>query len=405
MFLTDFAIRNTKAANSPKKLSDGGNLYLLVSTSGGKLWRLNYRYLGKQKTVSLGSYPDVTLAMARERALESKKLLASGRDPAVQAKLAKITRTIQAGNTFNIVADEYLAKYEREGRAEATVLKARWLIDFARADIGLRPISEILPMEVLEVLRKVERRGRLHSAGRLRSTISCVFRYAIATARATQDPTYALRGALTSPRTQHRAAITNADALGELLRAIDGYDGQPTTKAALQLMALLFPRPGELRFAEWKEFDLANREWLIPAEHTKMRRQHRVPLSPQAVAVLQGIHRITGIGRLVLPSVRTVREPISENTLNAALRRLGYAKDEMSSHGFRATASTLLNESGRWSPDVIERQLAHLETNEVRRAYARSEYWNERVEMAKWWANYLDELRSILPHNRTVKAA
>jgi integrase len=405
MSLTDFAIRNTKAANSPKKLSDGGNLYLLVSTSGGKLWRLNYRYLGKQKTVSLGSYPDVTLAMARERALESKKLLASGRDPAVQAKLAKITRTIQAGNTFNIVADEYLAKYEREGRAEATVLKARWLIDFARADIGLRPISEILPMEVLEVLRKVERRGRLHSAGRLRSTISCVFRYAIATARATQDPTYALRGALTSPRTQHRAAITNADALGELLRAIDGYDGQPTTKAALQLMALLFPRPGELRFAEWKEFDLANREWLIPAEHTKMRRQHRVPLSPQAVAVLQGIHRITGIGRLVLPSVRTVREPISENTLNAALRRLGYAKDEMSSHGFRATASTLLNESGRWSPDVIERQLAHLETNEVRRAYARSEYWNERVEMAKWWANYLDELRSILPHNRTVKAA
>src|SRR4051812_4839272 len=207
MSLTDFAIRNIKAVSGPQKLSDGGNLYLLVSPAGGKLWRLNYRYLGKQKTVSLGSYPDVTLAMARERALETKKLLASGRDPAVQAKLAKITRTIQAGNTFNVVADEYLAKYEREGRAKATVVKARWLIDFARTDIGLRPISEILPMEVLEVLRKVERRGRLHSAGRLRSTISCVFRYAIATARATQDPTYALRGALTTPRTQHRAAI------------------------------------------------------------------------------------------------------------------------------------------------------------------------------------------------------
>jgi integrase len=394
MSLTDFTIRNSKPASSPQKLADGGNLYLLVSPAGGKLWRLNYRYLGKQKTVSLGSYPEVTLAMARERALETKKLLASGRDPAIQAKLAKITRTIQAGNTFNIVANEYLAKYEREGRAEATVLKARWLIDFARTDIGLRPISEILPMEVLEVLRKVERRGRLHSAGRLRSMISCVFRYAIATARATQDPTYALRGALTTPQTQHRAAITDPEALGALLRAIDGFDGQPTTKAALKLMALLFPRPGELRFAEWKEFDLTNREWIIPAAHTKMRRQHRVPLPAQAVIVLQNLHRITGKGLLVLPSVRTIREPISENTLNAALRRLGYSKDEMTSHGFRAAASTLLNESGKWSADAIERQLAHVEGNEVRRAYARGEHWAERVKMTSWWANYLDDLRT-----------
>jgi integrase len=402
MSLTDFTIRNTKPARSPQKLADGGNLYLLVSPAGGKLWRLNYRYLGKQKTVSLGSYPDVTLAMARERALETKKLLASGRDPAVQAKLAKITRTIQAGNTFNIVADEYLAKYEREGRAKATLVKARWLIDFARIDIGLRPISEILPMEVLEVLRKVERRGRLHSAGRLRSMISCVFRYAIATARATQDPTYALRGALTAPKTQHRAAITNPEAVGGLLRAIDGFDGQPTTKAALKLMALLFPRPGELRFAEWKEFDLEGREWTIPAAHTKMRRQHRVPLPPQAVAVLQELQALTGKGFLLLPSIRTVREPISENTLNAALRRLGYGKDEMSSHGFRATASTLLNESGRWNPDVIERQLAHVEQNDVRKAYARGEHWAQRVEMGCWWANYLDGLKE---NNASRRAA
>ena len=393
MALTDFAIRNAKSSNKPQKLADGGNLYLLVAPSGGKLWRFNYRYLGKQKTLSLGPYPEVSLAMARERLVEAKKLLASDRDPAVQAKLAKITRAIEAANTFSLVADEYLNKYEREGRAEATVTKARWLIDFARSDIGFRPISEILPMEVLEVLRKVERRGRLDTARRLRSTISCVFRYAVATGRATQDPTYALRGALTAPRSCPRAAITSPDILGGLLRAIDGFDGQPTTKAALQLMALLFPRPGELRYSEWKEFNFETAEWCIPAERTKMRRPHRVPLSPQAVTILLDLRRITGLGRLLFPSVRTVREPISENTLNAALRRLGYSKEEMTSHGFRATASTLLNESNKWNPDAIERQLAHVEQNDVRRAYARGEHWKERVEMAKWWANYLDDLK------------
>jgi integrase len=393
MALTDLAIRNAKPAGKPLKLSDGGNLFLLMTPAGGKLWRFNYRFLGKQKTVSLGVYPEVTLAMARERLIETKKLLASGRDPAVQAKLAKIMRTVAAGNTFNIVADEYLEKQEREGRAEATLIKARWLVEFARADLGFRPISEIMPMEVLQVLRKVERRGRLHTAGRLRSMISCIFRYAIATARATQDPTYALRGALTTAKTCPRAAITSPEALGGLLRAIDGFEGQPTTRAALKLLALLFPRPGELRFAEWPEFDFDKAIWTIPAEHTKMRRPHRLPLAPQAISVLRELQCITGRGKLILPSVRTVRQPISENTLNAALRRLGYSKDEMTSHGFRASAATLLNESGRWNPDAIERQLAHVEQNDVRRAYTRGEHWTERTEMATWWANYLDQLR------------
>jgi len=213
MALTDTAIRNAKALRKPFKLSDGGGLHLLVSPAGGKLWRINYRFLAKQKTVAVGAYPDVTLVMARGRLLETKKLLASGRDPAVQAKLAKITRAIAASNTFNVIADEYLGKFEREGRAEATVTKARWLIDFARADIGLRPITEILPMEILEVLQKVERRGRLDTARRLRSTIGCVFRYAIATARATQDPTYALRGALAAPTVRARSAIVSPVAL------------------------------------------------------------------------------------------------------------------------------------------------------------------------------------------------
>jgi integrase len=335
--------------------------------------------------------------MARERSSETKKLLASGRDPAVQAKLAKITRAITAANTFNIVADEFLAKYAREGRAEATLSKARWLIDFARGGIGPRPISEIKAMEVLEVLRKVEHRGRLDTARRLRSTIGCIFRYAIATGRAEQDPTYALRGALTVPQTKSRAAITAPDGLGGLLRAIDGYDGQPTTKGALQLLPILFPRPGELRFAEWHEFDLAKAIWTIPATHTKMRRAHRVPLPKQALTILHALHRITGQGRLVFHSVRTVRDPISENTLNAALRRLGYSQHEMTAHGFRATASTLLNESGLWSPDAIERQLAHLDHNEIRRAYARGEYWDERVRMAAWWGDYLEELKLVSP--------
>jgi integrase len=397
MALTDFAIRNAKPGTKPQKIADGGGLHLLVTPTGGKLWRFNYRFLGKQKTASLGAYPDVTLAMARERLLETKKLLTSGRDPAVQAKLAKIARAMSAANTFNVVADEYLEKYEREGRAEATLSKARWLIDFARPDIGLRPISEIKPMEVLAVLRKVERRGRLDSARRLRSTIGCVFRYAIATGRAEHDPTYALRGALTAPQPKHRSAITSPEALGGLLRAIDGYDGQTTTKAALQLLPILFPRPGELRFAEWQEFDFEKAVWTIPAEHTKMRRAHRVPLPPQALAILRSLHRVTGHGKLAFHSVRTVREPISENTLNAALRRIGYSKDEMTAHGFRATASTLLNEAGIWNPDAIERQLAHLEQNEVRRAYARGEHWEERVRMAAWWASFLDGLKDASP--------
>jgi integrase len=393
MALTDLAIRNAKPSSKPQKLSDGGSLHLLVTPAGGKLWRFNYRFLGKQKTVSLGPYPEVTLAMARERLLDSKKLLASGRDPAVQARLAKIARAMTAANTFNAVADEYLEKYENEGRAEATIIKARWLIDFARDGIGLRPISEIKPIEVLSVLRKVERRGRLDTARRLRSTISCVFRYAIATGRAEQDPTYPLRGALRAPRSTPRAAITSPEALGGLLRAIDGHDGQITTKAALQLMALLFPRPGELRHAEWHEFDLDIAIWTIPAEHAKMRRPHRVPLSRQALLILRKLKGVTGYGPLVFHSVRNSREPISENTLNAALRCLGYSKDEMTAHGFRATASTLLNESGRWNQDAIERQLAHVERNDVRRAYARGEYWDERVAMAQAWADYLDELR------------
>ncbi len=266
-------------------------------------------------------------------------------------------------------------------------------------------MATITPPEVLEVLRKVEARGRHETARRLRAIIGEVFRLAIATGGATNDPTFALRGALIAPKVKHRAAITDPAALGGLLRAIDGYDGQVTTHAALRLMPILFPRPGELRLAEWSEFDLGTALWKIPAARMKMRREHRVPLPGQAIAILLELKRITGYGRLVFPGYgRGSRagqpvepRPISENTLNGALRRLGYGPDDMTSHGFRASASTLLNEAGKWTSDAIERALAHQEADDVRRAYARGEHWQERVAMAQWWADWLEQLRRAGP--------
>lgn len=395
MALTDTAIRSAKGGEHPVKLTDGGGLYLLVKPSGSRLWRMQFRYAGKQKLLTFGAYPEVSLKDARRRRDEAREALAAGSDPTIKVRLEKLAKHTANANTFGVLADEYVAKMEREGRAEATINKIKWLLDFARPLLGDRPISEISAAEVLAALRKVEVRGRLESARRLRSTIGSVFRYAIATARAENDPTFALRGALTTPMVKSRAAVTDPKALGSLLRAIDGFVGQPTTHAALKLMALLFPRPGELRAAHWPEFDFDNAIWTIPAERTKMRRPHRVPLPTQAIAILKDLRAITGDGKLVFPCVRSVLRPISDNTLNAALRRLGYAQDEATAHGFRATASTLLNESGKWNPDAIERQLAHVENNDVRRAYARGEHWDERVRMMTWWADHLDRLKTV----------
>lgn len=348
---------------------------------------------GQAEAAGPGGVSGVTLASARSKRDDAKALLATGIDPSVQARHDKLAKKTAAGNTFGLIADEYLAKLALEKRAEATLSKTRWLLDFVRPLLGTRPISEISAPEVLAVLRTVERRGRLESARRLRSTIGRVFRYAIATTRASSDPTIALQGALVAPQVTPRAAILGPEGFGGLLRAIEEYDGQPAIKAALQLMALLFPRPGELRFACWSEFDLEGGVWMILAERTKMRRPHSVPLARQARVILENLREVVGNTELVIPSVRSPRRPISENTMNVALRRLGYGKEEMMAHGFRASASTLLNESGKWRPDVIERQLGHVEGNDVRRAYARGEYWDERVGMMTWWADYLDMLR------------
>jgi integrase len=390
--LTHARVRNTKPQMRPIKLSDAGGLHLLIQRHGSKLWRLAYRFVGKQKTLALGIYPTISLQEAREQRDAAKRLLAKGIDPSAQRRLEK--RTAASGNTFKAVAEEVLEKLKKEGRAPRTLEKLRWLLDFAYPSIGERRVAEITAPELLSVLRKVETRGRYETARRLRSTCGMVFRYAIATGRAERDPSADLRGALTTPKVSHRSALTDPVAIGALLRAIEGFDGQPTTKAALRLAPLVFVRPGELRHAEWTEIDFASAEWRITAAKMKMRRPHRVPLSRQALAIIRKLQTISGGGRWLFPSVRSVARPISENTLNAALRRLGYGPEEMTTHGFRAMASTRLNEIGRWNSDAIERQLAHQEPDDVRRAYIHAaEYWPERVKMMQAWADYLDLLR------------
>lgn len=397
MPLSDLAIRSARATTKPVKISDGGGLQLLVQPSGSKLWRLAYRFDGKQKQLAFGAYSTVTLKEAREKRDAAKKLLASGVDPAVHAKLEKVKRQVAAANTFGLVADEFLEKERREQRAAATLSKTTWLLDMARVDLGNRPVLEISSAEVLAVLQKVERRGHRETARRMRSAIGRVFTLAIVTGRAINNPTDALKRALAAPKVTHRPAITNEKDLGALLRAIDGFEGQPGTKAALQLMALLFPRPGELRLSVWSEFDFEKGVWTIPAERTKMRRQHKIPLPRQALEILESITVFSRGGRYVFPNVRGAHRPMSENTMNVALHQLGYAKGEITAHGFRATASTILNESGQWTADAIERALGHVEANAVRRAYTRGEHLEERTRMMQAWADRLDALRAAVP--------
>ncbi|MGQ0532573.1 MAG: tyrosine-type recombinase/integrase [Caulobacteraceae bacterium] len=410
--LTDVVVRNAKSGVAAYKLSDAHGLYLLVAKGGGKHWRFDYRFGGVRRTLSIGPYPLVSLSEAREARDQARKLLRSDIDPLEQKRLQQIEAELKRGTTFALIADELIAKMEREGRAEATLNKTRWLIDFARPQMGSRPVAEITAPEVLAVLRKIEDRGRYETARRLRSVIGSVFRYAIATGRAVVDPTYALKGALISPPVAHYAAITNAEAAGELLRAIEGYGGHPATHGALRLAPHVFVRPGELRTTEWAEIDFDAAVWSIPAAKTKMRRPLKVPMTRQAIAILRSMHELTGDGRYVFPSLRSRERPMSDNCLNGALRRLGYDNTEMTAHGFRAMACSLLNESGLWHSDAIERQLGHCDSNEVRRAYARAEYWEERVRMMTWWSNRIDllrastpmtEMREVRPHHATQK--
>jgi len=393
MALSVVAIKAAENRSKAYKLSDRDGLYLLVAPTGGRYWRMNYRHLGKQKTLAFGVWPDTGLAEARAECDAARKVLARGEDPAERIKLDRVAATVAASNSFKAVADEWLLKVEKEGRSAVTMKKLRWLLTFINASIGKRPIASISAQELLLMLRKMEAKGRYETAKRLRSTCSQVFRYAIATARAERDVAADLRGALIVPKPVHRAAITTPKAAGELLRAMETFEGHPNTLAALRLLPHVFVRPGELRFAEWADFDLEKAVWTIPPHKTKMRRAHNIPLSRQVLKIIASIEHDAEFSPYLFPSLRSVERPMSENTINAVLRRMGYAQDEMTGHGFRAMAATLLNEMGLWHADAIERQLAHCDNNAVRRAYTRGEYWDERVRMMQHWSDHLDFLR------------
>ncbi|MCI2399135.1 integrase arm-type DNA-binding domain-containing protein [Aliiroseovarius subalbicans] len=394
MPLTDVKIKNLKARDKPYKIADFAGLYIEVRPTGSRLWRLKYRFEGREKRLSFGAYPAVSLAEARTARDAAKSLLSKGVDPGKMKQQEKRAKRAVVEHSFEHLANAFLAKGAAEGRAKATQTKNEWLLSKAKSDFGHHAINEITAPMILDCLRKVEAKGNYETAQRLRAKISAVFRFAVASGIADADPAHALRDALIRPTPKPRAAILDAKSLGGLLRAIDGFEGQRTTRIALHLQSLLAQRPGELRHAEWTEFNFVEAIWSIPAERMKMRRPHLVPLSKQALAHLDELRRITGNGRFLFPSLRSFHRPMSENTLNAALRRLGYSSDEMTAHGFRASFSTLANESGLWNPDAIERALAHVEKNEVRRAYARGEHWEERVRLADWWAGFLDEVRS-----------
>lgn len=394
MALCAVQVRQLKGAERPYKISDAHGLHLLVQPNGQRYWRFAYRYGGKQRTLYFGVYPAVSLADARAKRDHARKLLAAGFDPVTVAREAELAASI-ASATFRSVSAEWLVKCEREGRADVTMDKQRWLLTFVLPTLGSRPIARISAHEVYQTLLKVEAKGLYETARRVRSSCSRIFRYAVATGRAERDVCVDLRGSLVTPKVKHLAALTKPREVGELMRAIDGYSGYSVTRVALRLAPHLFVRPGELRHAEWTEFDFDEAVWTIPAEKMKMRRPHSVPLSRQALAIIEEIRPETGRRRHLFPAQGKRDRPMSDATLGLALRRLGYSSDRMTAHGFRAMASTLLNQSGNWHPDAIERQLGHVDGNNVRRIYARGDYWDERVRMMQAWSDELDKLRAL----------
>jgi integrase len=395
-FLTEARLRSAKQKARPYKLRDGGGLFLLITPANGRLWRLRYKIHGRESMLGLGTYPATSLKTARARRAEVRAALEAGKNPAAERRAERDSRS----NTFESIAREWLTK---QPFAPKTMKKAVWTFDdLLFPYIGARPIAALTAPELLGVFRRLERRGKHETAHRAKQRVGQVVRYAIATGRAERDPTADLRGALAPVTVTNRAAITDPREVAQLLRALHGYQGHPVVEAALKLAPLVFVRPGELRAAEWAEIDLDAAEWRIAAHRTKMRRQHLVPLADQAVAILRDLRPLTGRGRYVFPSPRSAERPLSDNAITAALRRMGYTGDQMSWHGFRAMASTLLNETG-YPPDVIELQLAHQERNEVRAAYNRAQRLEERRKMMQSWADHLDGLRggsNVVPFRR-----
>ncbi len=392
MPLTDTAIRNAKPVEKAKRLFDGGGLYLEVSPSGGKWWRLKYRFGCKEKRLSLGVYPDVSLKDARDRRDEARKLLAKGTDPSENRKARKAATVEGAASSFEVVAREWFAKYSPNW----SVRHADQIIRSLERDIfpwiGGKPIADVTPPQLLEVVRRIEKRGALETAHRVLSSCGQVLRYAVATGRAERDISGDLRGALPPVKGEHFASVTEPEKVADLLRAMDGYEGTLTVRCALRLAPLVFVRPGELRHGKWSDIDLDAAEWCYTVTKTDTR--HIVPLSKQAVAILRELHPLTGRGCYVFPSARSTARPMSDNAILAAMRRMGISKEEMSGHGFRAMARTILDEVLGFRPDYIEHQLAHAVRDPNGRAYNRTAHLPERRKMMQDWADYLDKLKA-----------
>ena len=394
MTMSDSGIRALKPISRDYTVADEKGLCLLIRTNGSKLWRYRYRVSGKMKVLALGAYPEVPLADARRKRDSARAQLRDGLDPGAERKKAKLLSALSNANTFGGIAAEYIeAKLVGEQRAVVTIAKARWLLE-QLSPIAKLPISEIKPPDLYAVLKRLEGSGKYETARRCRSFASRVFRHAIVTGRAEIDPAAMLAGALITPKVKHHAAQIEPAKVGDVLRAIESYtSGAPITRLALKIAPHVMTRPGELRQAMWEEFDLDVAVWRIPAGRMKARLAHAIPLSIQVVAYLREVQEFSGGTGYVFPAFHTTRRPMSENTMNQAFRRMGFTKDEVTSHGLRTTASTLLNQSGKWHPDAIERALAHGDSDAVRGIYNRGQYWDERVKMMQWWSDHLDHLR------------
>lgn len=388
--LTAQEVKNAKSSSKPYKMTDGGGMYLFI-TKTGKYWRYDYRFFKKRKTLALGVYPEISLKQARELHHKARNNVSNGIDPAHLRKINKNARFQAAENCFEALAWEWFGKQNwTEGHART--VKGR-LDRHILPWIGKLPIKDITAQEVLGVCRRVEDKGAIESAHRVKTICSQVFRYCVASGLCESDPCRDLRKALTPANPRNMPTITDPMKVGELMRAIDGYGGNHVTRAALKLAPLLFVRPGELRQAEWSEIDLDQAIWKIPSEKMKMKQTHLIPLAKQALEIICDIKPLTGDGRYLFPSIRSTARPMSDNTILSSLRRLGYSKEELTGHGFRGMASTLLNELG-WESKLIERQLAHSDKNTVRAAYNHAEYLPERIRMMQAWADYLDGLKS-----------
>jgi len=403
--LTAITIKQAKPKEKDYKLFDGGGLFLLIRKDGSKYWRLKYRYGGKEKLLAIGVYPDISLSEAREKRSKAKKQLTDGIDPSAFKQAQKLSRLEAAENSFEAIGIEWHLKTQHEW-SEVHKAKVNWMLTKNIYPwLGKRPISEITPPELLKTLRRIESRGALETAKRVKQIAGKVFRYAVATGRAERDPSQDLKDALAKPIKKHLAAITEPKQVGSLLLVLDGYQGTLPVKTALVLAPLLFVRPGELRHAEWSEIDLEAKQWIIPAKKMKTRTEHLVPLCQQAIDALAELHPLTGHGQYVFPSARSPKRPMSNNAVLGAMRRMGIDKEEMSGHGFRAMARTILDQDLMFRADIIEHQLAHAVKDPNGRAYNRTSFIKERTDMMQKWADYLDSLREQARHGNVIAGA